>query len=217
MIARRPHFDCAPLHVATIDRYVAQANDDPKPFMWTASAASIMAKLKMHHPNESEHYFFVCEEPMSRPEIPNLRMWSRNLSTSQYGGLSTSQYGGMSTSQYGGASTSQYGGLSSSQYGGMSASQYGGLSSSQYGGLSASQYGGLSTSQYGGLSTSQYGGLSSSQGGGMSTSSSNPYKSNIPPWPHFLRELEIRNLNQASSLIRKYLPSDLWPENFFRS
>ena len=37
--------------VATIDRYVAQANDDPKPFMWTASAASIMAKFKLRQPN----------------------------------------------------------------------------------------------------------------------------------------------------------------------
>jgi hypothetical protein len=42
---------------------------------------------------------------MSRPEIPNLRTWPRNLGTSQGGGLSTSQYGGMSTSQYCGAST----------------------------------------------------------------------------------------------------------------
>lgn len=47
---------------------------------------------------------------MSRPVIPNMRMWPRNLSTAQGGGLSTAQYGGMSTSQYGGASTSQYGG-----------------------------------------------------------------------------------------------------------
>ncbi len=70
---------------------------------------------------------------MSRPDIPNLRTWPRNLSTSQYGGLSTSQYGGTSTSQYGGASTSQYGGLSTSQYGGMSTSQYGGLSTTNMG------------------------------------------------------------------------------------
>lgn len=31
---------------------------------------------------------------MSRPNIPNLRTWPRNLSTSQNGGLSTSIYGG---------------------------------------------------------------------------------------------------------------------------
>ena len=41
--------------VSTIHRYIENANDDPKPFVWTASATSIMAKLKMHHPNESEH------------------------------------------------------------------------------------------------------------------------------------------------------------------
>ena len=128
---------------------------------------------------------------MSRPEIPNLRTWPRNLSTSQYGGLSTSQYGGMSTSQYGGMSTSQYGGMSTSQYGGMS------------------------TSQYGGLSTSQYGGLSTSQGGGMSTSSSNVYKSNIPPWPVFLLELETRGYLAQAQLIRRHIPSFLYPENFF--
>ncbi len=128
---------------------------------------------------------------MSRPEIPNLRTWPRNLSTSQYGGLSTSQYGGMSTSQYGG------------------------LSTSQYGGLSTSQYGGLSTSQYGGLSTSQYGGLSTSQGGGMSTSSINVYKSNIPPWPVFLLELETRGYLAQAQLIRRHIPSFLYPENFF--
>jgi hypothetical protein len=89
------------------------------------------------------------------------------------------------------------------------------LSTSQYGGLSTSQYGGLSTSQYGGLSTSQYGGLSTSQGGGMSTSPVNVYRSNIPPWPYFLRELEARGYDWASVLIRQYLPDFLWPENFF--
>jgi transposase len=41
--------------VVTINRYIENTNDHPKPFVWTASANSIMAKLKMLYPNESEH------------------------------------------------------------------------------------------------------------------------------------------------------------------
>ena len=41
--------------VAAIDRYIEHANDDPKPFRWTASAASITAKLRLKQPNDSKH------------------------------------------------------------------------------------------------------------------------------------------------------------------
>lgn len=49
----------------------------------------------------------------------------------------------------------------------------------------------------------------------MSTSSGNVYKSNIPPWPVFLRELETRGYDRQAEMIRRQLPSFLWPENFF--
>jgi hypothetical protein len=98
----------------------------------------------------------------------------------------------------------------------MSTALYGGMSTALYGGLSTALYGGLSTALYGGLSTALYGGLSSAIGGGMSTSTSNVYRSNIPPWPVFLREIESRGYNSQARLIRQHLPEFLWPENFFK-
>ena len=41
--------------VTATDRYVASATDDPKPFVWIASAASIMSKLKMRHSSELKY------------------------------------------------------------------------------------------------------------------------------------------------------------------
>lgn len=66
------------------------------------------------------------------------------------------------------------------------------------------------------LSTFQGGGLSTSPGGGMSTSPNNVYKSNIPPWPYFLREVEKRGYMKEAKLIREHLPEYLWPENYFK-
>jgi hypothetical protein len=44
---------------------------------------------------------------------------------------------------------------------------------------------------------------------------SNPYMSNIPPWPYFLLEVERHGFGSEAALIRRYLPQALWPENFF--
>ena len=38
-----------------IARYIAAANRNPKPFVWTATAKTIKAKLALHHPSESVH------------------------------------------------------------------------------------------------------------------------------------------------------------------
>lgn len=50
----------------------------------------------------------------------------------------------------------------------------------------------------------------------MSTSPNNVYRSNIPPWPVFLREVERRGYHSQARLIRQHLPEFLWPENFFK-
>ncbi|MCX2480782.1 hypothetical protein OQY15_16880 [Pedobacter sp. MC2016-15] len=105
--------------------------------------------------------------------------------------------------------------LSTRLRGGLSKGLKGGMYTGLYGGLSSGLYGGLSTALYGGLSTGIYGRLSKGLGGGMSTSSSNVYHSNIPPWPVFLRELDLRGYKAQAELIRKHLPEQFWPENFF--
>jgi hypothetical protein len=38
-----------------IARYIAAANRNPKPFVWTATAKTIQPKLTLNHPSESVH------------------------------------------------------------------------------------------------------------------------------------------------------------------
>ena len=42
-------------------------------------------------------------------------------------------------------------------------------------------------------------------GGGLYTGPGKPYKSNIPPWPIFIKELEKRGFTKEAELIKKYM------------
>ena len=40
---------------SAITRYIAATNRNPKPFVWTATAKTIQAKLTLNHPSELVH------------------------------------------------------------------------------------------------------------------------------------------------------------------
>jgi ABC transporter len=144
--------------------------------------------------------------------------WPRDRRTGPGGGLSTGPDGGMSTGPGGGASTGPGGGLSTGPGGGLSTGPGGGLSTGPGGRLSTGPGGGLSTGPGGGLSTGPGGGFATEPDGEPS-SEQGYYRSNIPPLPQFIAELERRGLLREANLIKnaiKDVPFEIEPGEVVR-
>jgi hypothetical protein len=132
--------------------------------------------------------------------------WPRNQYTGPGGGMYTGPGGGMYTGPGGGAYTGPGGGMYTGPGGGMYTGPGGGLYTGPGGGLYSGPGGGLYTGPGGGLYTGPGGGLYTGPGGGMYRGPDrDPYMSNIPPWPEFVRYLEMNGYQNEARLIRSYL------------
>ena len=60
-----------------ITRYIAATNRNPKPFVWTATAKTIQAKLTLNHPSESVHELDRLRACAKRPGAASRASGSR--------------------------------------------------------------------------------------------------------------------------------------------
>ncbi|WP_010571270.1 hypothetical protein [Leptospira broomii] len=68
--------------------------------------------------------------------------------------------------------------------------------------------GGLYTGPGGGLYAGIDGGAYAGPDGRLYTGSSiNPYRSNIPPWPIFIKYVKSNGMNELAHLISSYIPN----------